>query len=362
MSEVLPLIHDEIAKAGGALPFSRFMELALYHPRLGYYEKGFSQTGRQGDFFTNVSVGPLFGQFLGFDFSARARTIPEGPFYLVEGGAHDGRLASDILEYLRQFQPDFFERVVYLVIEPSPRRAYHQQEVLEPLGRKVQWIKSFSEITSPLQGICFSNELLDAMPVHVFRWSTLDLCWQEWGVCSRGQHLDWVLLPNNSPEAAALLQQIPPELGKVLPEGFTVEISSSAVHWWRQAAAAIARGWLITFDYGALTESLIQPERMRGSLRGYFQHRISSNIFQNPGEQDLTANVNFSHIISAGVGEGFKTESFCQQGHYLKELLEKVDAAPSAFPLWTASRFRQLTSLIHPEHLGCSFKTLVQRK
>jgi SAM-dependent MidA family methyltransferase len=362
MSELLPLIQDEIAKAGGAISFADFMELALYHPFLGYYEKGFSQTGRQGDFFTNVSVGALFGQFLGFDFASRARLLPDGQFYVLESGAHDGRLASDILDYLRQFQPVFFERVTYLIVEPSARRAYHQQEVLEPYGKKIQWIKRFTAITAPLPGLCFSNELLDAMPVHVFRWDSSELTWKEWGVGSHAGNLDWVMLPTNTPEAEIFLPPIPPELGQVLPHGFTIEVSPAAVRWWREAASCLMHGWLMTFDYGARVESLIQPERTRGSLRGYSHHHISSNILRNPGEQDITANVNFSHIISAGEAAGFVTEGFGQQGQYLKQLLEKADAAPSEFPLWTASRFRQLTSLIHPEHLGFSFKALIQAK
>lgn len=361
MSELASLIRAQIA-ADGPITFARFMELALYHPRFGYYEKDFSQTGKHGDFFTNVSVGPLFGQFLGFDFTTHAAELPNSDFYLVESGAHDGRLAADILEYIQQFQPEFFERLTYLIVEPSSRRAYHQQEALEPFGKRVRWVKKFQELTHPLRGIVFSNELLDAFPVHVFRWDAAALRWREHGVTTRGDDFAWVPLPVSDKAAQALLPEVGPELGSVLPNGFQVEVCPGALEWWRQAASSLEAGWLLAFDYGSLAERFLQPDRAKGSLRAYSEHHLASDVLHEPGQQDITANVNFSQIMAAGEQQGFVTVSLSQQGQYLKHLLEQIDSRPSEFPLWTASRFRQLTSLIHPEHLGRSFKTLIQKK
>lgn len=361
MTELEQIILGEIGE-DGAISFARFMELALYHPSHGYYERHLKQTGREGDFFTSVNVGSLYGELLGVDFARRLKSMGNA-VQLVEAGAHDGQLARDLLDYLREYEKEVFRRTEYVIIEPSVTRAHKQFETLAKYGGKVRWVRDWSELEE-YRGICFSNELFDAMPVHVFRWEAEIQHWQEWGVTnSRGQ-FQWKPLPEGraNVNAQKLLARLPADLMAVLPNRFTVEISPEAVSWWLRAAHSVTEGWLITADYGLLQDDFFQPHRSRGTLRAYSKHRMSGNLLDAVGEQDITAHVNFSLLISAGESAGLKTENFASQELFLKKVVEQVVARPESFPLWTAMRYRQLTSLVHPEHLGHGFKVLVQAR
>jgi SAM-dependent MidA family methyltransferase len=159
----------------GVLPFARFMELALYCPVHGYYETKKDNPGRHGDFYTSVGVGDLFGQLLAFQFAEWLEPLrsAECGVRIVEAGAHDGQLAKDILAWLQLKRPELFEQIEYWVIEPSARRQKWQEETLKDFTPRVRWFENFQSISSrnpKLSGIIFSNELLDAMPVHRLGW------------------------------------------------------------------------------------------------------------------------------------------------------------------------------------------------
>lgn len=359
VTELEEIIRSEIAE-DGAISFARFMQLALYHPNHGYYERHLKQTGREGDFFTSVNVGSLYGELLGVDFARRLKSL-EGEIQLIEAGAHDGQLARDLLDFLREYERSVFRRLEYIIVEPSLTRAQKQFENLARYGGKVSWIRDWSELEE-YRGICFSNELFDAMPVHVFRWDSDQKHWNEWGVSNVGGQFHWKPLPKEKQSANAqrLLARLPEELLAVLPNHFTVEISPDAVSWWLRAAHSLAAGWLVTVDYGLLQDDFFHPHRSRGTLRAYSKHRSVGSLLDAAGEQDITAHVNFSLLISAGESAGLTTEQFTHQEQYLKQVVEQVVKRPVHFPLWTAMRYRQLTSLLHPEHLGRSFKVLVQ--
>ena len=177
MKTLIEIIRREMA-AEGVLPFARFMELALYCPVYGYYEVKRDNPGRRGDFYTNVSVGGLFGQMLAFQFAEWLEEIktlnPQlSTFNLIEAGAHDGQLAKDILKWLQSSRPKLFEQIQYAIIEPSARRQKWQKEKLAEFTPRVRWFSDFYSIATNnprLSGIIFSNELLDAMPVRRFGW------------------------------------------------------------------------------------------------------------------------------------------------------------------------------------------------
>ena len=359
VTQLEDIIRGEI-DAEGAISFARFMELALYHPSHGYYERNLKQTGREGDFYTSVSVGSLYGEMLGVEFARRIREL-DGDSKLVEAGAHDGQLACDVLNYLAEYQKDVFRRMEYVIIEPSSSRAPRQVETLLRFQGKVRWVRDWEEV-GEFRGICFSNELLDAMPVHVFRWDAERRQWQEWGITNGNGGFHWRPLEKENPNARRLLARLPQTFLDVLPNQFTVEISPEAVSWWLRASHALVEGALFTVDYGLLQEDFFQPHRARGTLRAYSKHRPIGNLLEAVGEQDITAHVNFSLLIAAGESAGLQTEDFVHQGLFVKGVLERIEASPGRFPLWTAMRYRQLTSLLHPEHLGRTFKVLIQSR
>jgi SAM-dependent MidA family methyltransferase len=398
----------------GVLPFARFMELALYCPVHGYYEKEKDNPGRRGDYYTSVGVGELFGQLLAFQFAEWLETpdfqplaSPErsagGPTpSLVEAGAHDGRLAKDILAWLQLNRPKLFEQIEYRIIEPSARRQEWQKETLKDFALRVRWFTGFEHalrIThhAKLNGIIFSNELLDAMPVRRLGWDAQNKKWFEWGVAVDGEKFVWARCPDilsvpllDAPasrrpvgsqkselagETPALPGTVPggfdpssifhlpssPELLAVLPDGYTIETSPAGESWWREAAQVLGRGKLLTIDYGFTADELFSPSRPHGSLRAYFRHHVSDDLLANVGEQDLTAHVNFSSIQKAGEKAGLKTEMFCTQPQFLTRILERaLRGVP--FGEWTSTQARQFQTLTHPEHLGRAFRVLVQSR
>ncbi len=360
MSALAQLIRREI-ESQGPITVARFMELALYHPGLGYYEQQEPQTGRAGDFYTNVSVGPVFGELLAFRMSQLLSTLGTAgstPLHWVEAGAHDGRLAADILAFLNARESALAARLVYWLLEPSSRRRDQQAERLRAFGSQVCWARDWSELP-PVCGVIFSNELLDAMPVHRLVWDAPGQVWREIGVGVTGDQLALMTLPG---EATALAPDMPPELRRVLPDGYTVEVTPAACAWWRRAAQALARGWLLTVDYGDAPGERHLPERTGGTLRAFRRHQATRDVLAEPGRRDLTAHVDFGAIQAAGESSGLRTVLFVSQERFLGSVLRDVEAVPGRFPPWTAPRLRQCRTLLHPGQLGASFRVLVQER
>ena len=378
MNPLSEIIRREAAQSG-ILPFARFMELALYCPVHGYYEIKKDNPGRHGDFYTSVGVGELFGQLLAFQFDEWLETLNPQPstLNLVEAGAHDGQLAGDILTWLQLNRPELFDRVEYRVIEPSPRRQEWQKKTLEQYSSHVRWFTNFHSIAAnnsqsstptnrehatkvgvhnpQLNGVVFSNELLDAMPVHRFGWDAQNKKWFEWGVAVDGEKFAWAKI---QPSAFSLQ---PSALESVLPDGYTIETCPAAEDWWREAANVLGHGKLLTIDYGFTADELFSPSRTRGTLRAYFRHHAGDDLLANVGEQDLTAHVNFSAIQAAGESVGLRTEIFSTQSQFLTQILGKASKDDS-FGEWNTNQTRQFQTLTHPEHLGRAFRVLVQSR
>ena len=356
-------------KRTGVLPFARFMELALYCPEHGFYEKEKDSVGRHGDFYTSVSVGPLFGQLLAFQFAEWMKALPieDCRLRIVEAGAHDGKLAADILTWLRARRPELLDRLEYCLVEPSPRRQQWQVGTLAGLENKIRWVNKLSDLAnrqSPIANrqftVVFSNELLDAFPVHRLGWDAPQKNWFEWGVTWERDQFCWTRLPG--PFHVSRFPFHAPELLAVLPDGFTTEICPAAADWWREAAGLVQHGKLLTLDYGFAAEEFFHPSRRDGTLRAYHRHRVSPDVLAHIGEQDLTAHVNFSELQAAGEAAGLKTEAFVTQAKFLTEIAGKIWQAPQTFGEWTAAHTRQFQTLTHPEHLGRPFKVLQQAK
>jgi SAM-dependent MidA family methyltransferase len=374
VSEIVEKIAGETGRTG-VIPFSRFMELALYCPDCGFYEKEKDNVGRRGDFFTSVSVGSLFGELLAFQFAEWAgaelkrerRGAGAGRVRLVEAGAHDGRLAGDVLRWLREYRKDAFSQIEYCIVEPSARRQEWQRKTLTEFGKTVRWVAEISALETARETpytIIFSNELLDALPIRRLGWDATARKWFEWGVTMEAGRLVWSRMSIDVEHVSRFTFHISnfDKLLDILPDGFTTEVSPVAEKWCRNAAGVLKNGKLMTIDYGLSAEEFFTPERSAGTLRAYHRHHVSDDVLARPGEQDITAHVNFTAIQNAGETAGLKTDSFETQEKFLARIAEQTSQRADTFGKWNSARARQFQTLTHPEHLGRRFRVLIQSR
>lgn len=361
MTSIRQILQDEIRDAG-AISFERFMEVALYCPEFGYYQRPDTAIGQRGDFFTSVSVGPIFGELLAFQFACWLEALDCREVQLVEAGAHDGSLCRDILGWIRHWRSSLYERIEYWIVEPFVARQERQKVKLSEFGAKVRWSNAISDLPERgISGVIFSNELLDALPVRRFGWDAGGRRWFEWGVGTEAGEFVWYRMES---KGAAELVAAPAARGleDALPDAYTIESSPAAGRWWSEATSKLQAGKLLAIDYGFSTTELLAPERKDGTLRGYYRHHQVSNVLANPGEQDLTAHVNFTALQQAGEAAGLRTEQCTFQEQFLTSIFQKTCNTESNFGEWTPARARQFQTLVHPEHLGRRFRVLVQGK
>jgi SAM-dependent MidA family methyltransferase len=356
----------------GIISFAEFMQVALYCPKYGFYEREKDIIGRRGDFFTSVSVGELFGHLLAFQFAewlalemTSSQATSDAKVHIVEAGAHRGEFARDVLGWIKENRPELFEKIEYRLIEPSERRREWQARTLEEFRPQVRWFQDFEGMGAEgVSGVIFSNELLDAMPVHRVGWDAKERRWFEWGVVSAGSEFRWERMqPGQGLDARKTwLGELPPALLDVLPDGFVTEVCLKASRWWSNAARCLRSGKLMTIDYGFALEELLAPERSQGTLRAYRGHRVAADVLAHPGEQDLTAHINFTAIENAGLEAGLGTEAFTTQSRYLTAILARMrseGALPEDLKPALARQFKTLTS---PDLLGRAFRVLVQNR
>ena len=345
--ELVGEIWREIAARGGRITFERFMELALYHPRYGYYAKGRAAIGKAGDYFTSVSVGPLFGKLLAKQFLDFREELGNPPaFEVVEFGGHRGQLREDVLAVA----PDLRYRII---------------EAGDPLPDSII-------------GCVFSNEFLDALPVHVVQ--VKSGTWQEVYVtlpeivgqaarlpsspqrqAERPPYKGFVekLGPLSTPRLAEYLRDLPAQH----MEGYRTEVNLRALDWLADVAQRLKRGWIVTIDYGYERHEYFAPHHRDGALLCYHHHTKSANPYANVGEQDITAHVEFTSLIKHGRTLGLEPVVFTDQSHYLlqigeseiSEIVERTAGQPS-------KERAAIHQLIHPEMMGRAFKVLVQKK
>ncbi|MBN2506555.1 MAG: SAM-dependent methyltransferase [Verrucomicrobia bacterium] len=368
MTPAHEVLRREIQR-DGPVSFARFMDQALYHPRHGYYERQSRAIGTAGDFYTSPATGPLFGHLMAAQFAHWLDTLPpDRPLHLVEAGAHDGRFAADVLDALGKNRPTLARRVLYWIIEPSSHRQSWQRKTLRRFRPRIQWFPSPAHLPpSGVTGVFFSNELIDAFPIERFGWNAKRRAWFEWRVDCTPAGFAWHPHPVASPHAlerrfcdAGL--DVPEALRDVLPDGFTLELRPAAASWWRSAAAALHTGTLLTLDYGLTASEFLDPRRPHGTLRAYRAHRLCPDPLAHPGEQDLTAHVNFTELQTVGELAGLVTTSFLTQSQFLTRIAEQLWHSQPAPQPWTPSQVRQFQTLTHPNHMGHAFRVLVQTR
>lgn len=352
------------------IPFAKFMELALYHPDLGYYATNRSQAGIQRDFFTSAHLGRDFGELLAVQFAEIWERLgrPQ-PFTLVEMGAGQGLLVQDIVRYLHRHYFDCFEALDYLIIERSAGLVAAQQVRLRQLTEswgKLSW-RTWEQIPADsLVGCCFSNELVDAFPVHQVVVAEDRL--QEIYVNATGEQFVEVVGELSTPRLAEYFEQIGINLLKPpYAEGYRTEVNLASLDWITTVAERLRQGYLITIDYGYQAERYYRPSRSQGTLQCYYQHRHHNDPYAAIGMQDITAHANFTALARQGERMGLQTLEFTQQGLFLMALGmgDRIAALSRPEPDVTAQDILQrretLHALIDPAGLG-NFGVLVQSK
>jgi SAM-dependent MidA family methyltransferase len=350
------------------ITFAEYMELVLYQPQYGYYSSGKVNIGYQGDFFTSSSLGADFGELLAEQFKEMWYLLgcPQ-PFNLVEIGAGSGRLANDIIEYLEQQEPDLVQVLEYIIIEQAPGLIKQQQDLLEKWldkGVNLCW-KTWEEIEDhSLVGCCFSNELIDAFPVHQITVQNQEI--KEIYVTLVDDQLTEVIGEISTEKIIDYFQLLNLEFpSKLHPEGYRTEVNLVALDWLKTVSHKLKRGYLLTIDYGYTAAKYYHPQRYQGTLQCYFQHHRHHNPYINIGSQDITTHVNFTALEVQGELLGLTKIGFTQQGLFLMALgLGDRLAALSdgKFSLQDILYRRDaLHQLIEPQGLG-GFGVLIQGK
>jgi len=334
---LVEMIREEI-RSRGPQSFAWFMAQALYHPEHGYYSTDRAAIGLRGDYFTNVSVGPLFGELLAAQFAEIWERLGRvDNFLILEQGAHHGQFARDVLESARRRSPEFFSGLRYQIVEPFSALQDRQSQGLKEFGDRVLWRKSLDEL-EPFVGVHFSNELLDAMPVNLH--GKL--------VGLEGDKLVFVERPGGTPMNQAMLD------------------------WIDCLSTKLERGFVIAVDYG------FSRAEFREVLQVRAKHRALDSPFDEIGEADITAHVNWTDLAERAQANGLRVAGFTDQHHFLTGIVSEFGRGGSPEPPANASPARTdwgqsplpsdsktkraLQTLLHPEMLGRSFQVLALAK
>lgn len=355
--ELIAEIQDEI-KQSGPIPFLRFMELALYHPKYGYYTTPGEKIGWRGDFYTSSTVHPIFGELLAKQFVQMGAFLENEPFTIVEVGAGKGTLCSGILRTLREKHPAFFESCRYVIVETSAFLKEKQRERLSPLFPKhIVWEAAIPE---GLCGVIFSNELLDALPMHRLRVEKEHI--QEIFVGWKENTFVEVLGPPSSPALSDYLERLNISFDKPVE----LEINLRALDWIASAGQALSKGFILTIDYGYAAADLYTPRRPKGTFLCYHKHKTNENPYVHVGEQDMTAHVDFTSVARRGENAGLQTLGFTDQMHFLMGLgiAQKMEAPAQKMHESESAKkeFLAMKQLMNPAGMGHTFKVLVQVK
>lgn len=341
-----------LIRQAGPITFERFMDIALYDEEAGYYRSGVARIGREGDFFTSSHLHPLFGAMVGRQIEEMWEVMgrPQD-FTIVEMGAGAGYVCKDMLEYLRGHE--LFPTLSYVIVELSPASREGQEDLLRDFGGKVRWATSLLDV-GEFKGCLFSNELLDAFPVHLV---LREGQWQEVYVDREGDSFVERTGPLSNPEIGRYLERYAPEAG----EGYRTEVNLRVRGWLRDVHKVLREGFLFTIDYGYPAWDFYGEDRERGTLMSYYRHEAHENTYIHVGEQDLTSHVNFSALRDWGEEKGFRIVGFCGQGAFLlsmgiDEEMVRLQEGTRDYPFQVA----RVKRMILPQGMGETHKVMIQ--
>lgn len=362
---ILETISDKVQSTiHKRITFSDYMNLILYDPHQGYYGSGKVNIGPKGDFFTSSSLGKDFGELLAEQFKEMADILGySNNFTLIEVGAGHAILASDILTYLEKKYPKFYQNLDYIIIEESEALIKEQKNYLKHIN-KITW-SSWEDISNnSVIGCIFSNELIDAFPVHQVIVQNNEL--KEVYISVKDNNIQEVIQELSTPKLLDYFQLINIDLTtQYYPENYRTEVNLKALDWLKTVSNKIKKGYLITIDYGYIASKYYHPQRYQGTLSCYYQHRYHCNPYVNLGYQDITAHVDFSAMEVQGNLLGLEILGLTQQELFLISLglgERLADLSSNKYSLSDVlARRDSLHQLIDPRGLG-RFKVLIQGK
>jgi SAM-dependent MidA family methyltransferase len=366
MTPLEKIIINRIQKKG-PITFKTFMDMALYYPDLGYYSSAKSLIGRRGDFYTGPHLHSIFGAMIGKQLVEmwNAMDRPDN-FKAVEMGAAHGYLCRDIFDYLHAastdtagsgVKRDFLNSFNYIIIEPFAHFEEKQKELLADYQSSISWAMALNEFPKgTIKGCFLSNELLDAFPVHLVE---MDNGLQEVYVTTDSRGL---IEDKNTISSGELLNYLKDSSISLQP-GYRTEINLGIKRWLLDVSSALSEGFVLTIDYGYSVKEYFSDDRTKGTLMCYYKHRYNENPYQNIGEQDISAHINFSSIKKSGNEAGLITAGYCPQGTYL--ISSGIDELISEFYIESPdylSEISKIKGLIMPQGMGESHSVMVQYK
>jgi SAM-dependent MidA family methyltransferase len=341
----------EKIKNDGPISFRDFMEMALYHPQFGYYTSEKEKIGNKGDFFTSPSFSPVFGVMIAKQLLEMRKNTGEDEFTIVEYGAGPGFLCNSILSFILQESIDLYNKINYYIIEKSPSMI---REAQARVPEKVKFFESIKKLPA-FKGCVLSNELVDNFSVHrVIMKNGL----KEIFVDYKDKFIE-VLKPA-SKDLTAYLE----ELHISLPENFQTEINLEAAHWMKDIASNLQKGYVITIDYGYPAGELLYEQKKKGTVSCYNKHKINYQPYDNIGEQDITAHVNFSALCLWGYKNGLEYCGFTNQSYFLQSLgfyeyIKKTGEPGQDYLNYKREKVLSNTLL---SDMGHTIKVLIQQK
>lgn len=350
------LILQQI-RQNGPMPFREFVDLALYHPQYGYYNRKAPQRGRQGDYFTALQVSSLFPSIFAEALLQMRATLGTEQFTLVELGSGGGEFLEGVLKelesrnQLKGFQVWACER------SRSARDLLSRRLSRFPKCRVLSSLEDIERIGG-VEGCIFSNEFFDAISFHRLKFT--GSTWQEIFVEEKNGQLVEAVGALSNP---ALLDTVDLS-GLDFLEGQKIEIRPNISETWNAWGQLLTRGFVVTVDYGYPRHQLMSPRRLNGTVMCYHQHEANKNPFGFIGRQDITAHIDFTQLAEEGRRNGLEPVLFCSQGQFLTHMgQEKIQTfLSSAPPLEQPKRMAALQQLIHPDAMGEAFWMLIHQK
>ena len=352
----------------GPLTTAEFMELALYHPTLGYYTRASRRTGRAGDFYTSVDVGPQFGALLATQIDEMYRLLADtgaGHFQLVEVGAGNGQLARDLLDTAESTYPELYAATRLTLVETSTAARAAQPDTLGP--HRARLVCSTATMPDEVCGVILANELLDALPTHAVSMTPEGL---------RENYVDLAgdrLIERTGPLSSAALAGYLARLDVQLAPGWRGEVNLAAVEWVRTAARRLERGFMILVDYGHTAAELYSEHHHQGTLTTFHRHLVGTvgedarqpdgpPWLTDPGERDITAHVNLTSVQATAEAEGLDLLGLLDQSYFLLGLGALDDPSPAVGGSDALKRRGALKTLLIPGGLGSTHKVVLLGK